>query len=74
MHMLDLRACCARNPRIKILKRIVAEHRSLAVPKLDSTHGTSSDSLCISDVENEDRSLDFDVLQVVICPASSLPL
>lgn len=63
--------CCARNPRIKVLKRIVAELRGLAVPKLDlpdSSNVGSSDSLCISDVEEEDRYF-FDVLEDLICPA-----
>lgn len=41
-----------RSPKIRVLKTVVATLRGLAVEKLDKL--TSSDSLCVTDVENED--------------------
>ena len=55
-------ACLVRQPRVRVLKQIVASHRGF-VCSLDGTgapegslgSGPSSDSLAIADVENQDR-------------------
>lgn len=53
-------ACLVRQPRVRVLKQIVASHRGF-VSSLDGApegslgSGPSSDSLAIADVENQDR-------------------
>lgn len=51
----------ARHPKIRVLKKLVASSRGLAVAKLDSKieKQLSSDSFCLTDVEAEDCSKQF---------------
>jgi hypothetical protein len=55
-------ACLVRQPRVRVLKQIVASHRGFVcsldgagAPEGSLGSGPSSDSLAIADVENQDR-------------------
>ena len=59
---------CDRNPRIRVLKQIVAASRGLAIPKLDGlSSGGSSDSLSLDEVANEDLNFKMPRYSKLLC-------